>query len=249
MGRVRVESGSACCRRLHCDSRAAADAIRSVYAPHVDPENLARLRREYGAAGLSESAAGDDPQPLLVRWLDDAVTAGVVEPNAMALGTVGAEGRPSVRVVLLKGLDEEGLVFFTGYESRKSRDLAVEQWAAATLLWYVIGRQVRVEGPVSRLGARDSDAYFATRPRDSQLAAWASPQSQVVPGRHDLERRLAEVAGRFRDDEKVPRPVGWGGLRLRPQVVEFWQGREGRLHDRLRYRRVDETWERDRLGP
>ncbi len=221
----------------------------SVYAPAVDPDTLARLRREYGSAGLSESAAGDDPHPLLVRWLDDAVAAGVVEPNAMALGTVGADGRPSVRVVLLKGLDEHGLVFFTGYDSRKSRDLAVEAWAAATLLWYSIGRQVRVEGPVTRVGAAESDAYFATRPRDSQLAAWASPQSQVVPDRHDLERRLVEAETRFRDQDAVPRPPDWGGWRLSPQLVEFWQGRDGRLHDRLSYRRAGEGWERVRLGP
>jgi len=221
----------------------------AVYAPEVDPDILARLRREYGAAGLSETAAGDDPHALLVRWLDDAVTAGVVEPNAMALGTVGADGRPSVRVVLLKGVDEAGLVFFTGYESRKSRDLAVEPWAAATLLWHAIGRQVRIEGPVRRVDGAESDAYFATRPRDSQLAAWASPQSQVVPDRRDLERRLAEAETRFRDHEQVPRPPDWGGWRLSAQLVEFWQGRNGRLHDRLRYRRAEAGWERDRLGP
>ena len=215
----------------------------------MDPDTLARLRREYGAAGLSESDAGDDPHALLARWLDDAVAAGVVEPNAMALGTVGADGRPSVRVVLLKGLDERGLVFFTGYESRKSRDLAVESWAAATMLWYAIGRQVRVEGPVQRVDAAESDAYFATRPRDSQLGAWASPQSQVVPDRADLERRLGEAETRFADQQQVPRPPDWGGWRLTPQVVEFWQGRDGRLHDRLRYDRVDAGWERVRLAP
>ncbi len=210
---------------------------------------LARLRREYGAAGLSEADAGVDPNPLLERWLEAAVAAGITEPNAMALATVGADGRPSVRVVLLKGLDERGLVFYTGYDSRKSQDLAVEPWAAATLLWHDVGRQVRVEGPVSRVGAAESDAYFATRPRDSQLGAWASPQSDVVPDRAALERRLADVTARFGDGDPVPRPPGWGGWRLQPEVVEFWQGRPGRLHDRLRFRRRGDGWDRDRLAP
>jgi pyridoxamine 5'-phosphate oxidase len=215
----------------------------------VDPDLLARLRREYGEAGLTESAAGDEPYRLLERWFADAVAAGITEPNAMALATVGADGRPSVRVVLCKALDDRGLVFYTGYGSRKSRDLAVEPWCALALLWHDVGRQVRVEGPAERVPAAESDAYFALRPRDSRLGAWASPQSQVVPDRADLERRLAEVEQRFDGQGDPPRPEYWGGWRVVPQVVEFWQGRHGRMHDRLRFTREGGGWHRERLGP
>ena len=214
----------------------------------MDPDLLARLRREYGEVGLSESDAGGDPYPLLERWFGDAVAAGITEPNAMALATVGADGRPSVRVVLCKGLDERGLVFYTGYGSRKSRDLGVEPWCALTLLWHDVGRQVRVEGPAERVQAAESDAYWASRPRDSQLGAWASPQSQVVPDRADLDARLVEAERTF-DDAEVTRPDGWGGWRVEPQVMEFWQGRHGRLHDRLLYTRAGDGWRRDRLAP
>jgi pyridoxamine 5'-phosphate oxidase len=245
----------------------------------VDPDLLARLRREYGEAGLTEAAAGDEPYPLLDRWFADAVAAGITEPNAMALATVGADGRPSVRVVLCKALDERGPVFYTGYGSRKSRDLAVEPWCALVLLWHDIGRQVRIEGPAERVSAAESDAYFATRPRASRLGAWASPQSTVVPDRADLERRLAETEQRFasrvgglgkgRDqgndkqtdkgaDEgpgegdgevDVPRPEAWGGWRVGLRTVEFWQGRHSRMHDRLRFTRHGDGWRRERLGP
>jgi len=214
----------------------------------MDPETLARLRRDYGEAGLAEADAGDEPSRLLGRWFDDALAAGITEPNAMTLATVGADGRPSVRIVLCKGFDERGLVFYTGYGSAKSRDLAVEPWCALALLWHDVGRQVRVEGPATRVAPAESDAYFASRPRESRLGAWASPQSEVVPDRADLERRLAQIQQRF-DDTDVPRPEGWGGWRVEPQVVEFWQGRHGRLHDRLRYRRAVDGWERERLGP
>lgn len=222
----------------------------------MDPDPLARLRRDYGEAGLSESDAGDDPYPLLGRWFDDAIAAGITEPNAMALATVGVDGRPSVRIVLCKGFDDRGLVFYTGYGSAKSRDLEVEPWCALALLWHDIGRQVRVEGPVRRLEAAESDGYFASRPRDSRLSAWASPQSEVVPDRDDLERRLAEVEQRFggaddkhSGDQDVPRPDNWGGWLVEPRLVEFWQGRHGRLHDRIRFRADDGGWLRERLGP
>lgn len=225
----------------------------------MDPDLLARLRREYGEAGLTEVAAGDEPYPLLDRWFADAVAAGITEPNAMALATVGPDGRPSVRVVLCKALDERGAVFYTGYGSRKSRDLAVEPWCALALLWHDIGRQVRIEGPAERVSAAESDAYFATRPRSSRLGAWASPQSTVVPDRADLERRLAETEQRFaarvagRDEGQggadVPRPDGWGGWRVALRTVEFWQGRHSRMHDRLRFTRAGDGWLRERLGP
>ena len=215
----------------------------------VDPDLLARLRREYGDAGLSEDQAGDDPYPLLQRWFGDAVEAGITEPNAMALATVGADGRPSARVVLCKALDERGLVFYTGLGSRKSRDLGIQPWCALTLLWHDIGRQVRVEGPAEPVSAAESDAYFSLRPRDSQLGAWASPQSEVVSGRADLEARVAEAERRFADAGEVPRPEHWGGWRVGPHMLEFWQGRHGRLHDRIRFTRDAGGWRRDRLGP
>ena len=215
----------------------------------MDTDRLARLRREYGEAGLGEEEAGSDPYLLLDRWFDAAVSAGITEPNAMALATVGADGRPSVRVVLCKGFDERGLVFYTGYGSRKSRDLAVEPWCALTLLWHDIGRQVRVEGPAERVDTGESDAYFAGRPRDSRLGAWASPQSDVVPDRAFLDTRLAEQERRFGDDSEIPRPQGWGGWRVRLRTVEFWQGRHGRLHDRIRFSHVDGGWDRERLAP
>ncbi|HLK96073.1 MAG TPA: pyridoxamine 5'-phosphate oxidase [Nocardioidaceae bacterium] len=228
----------------------------------MDPDLLARLRREYGEAGLTEAAAGDEPYPLLDRWFADAVAAGITEPNAMALATVGPDGRPSVRVVLCKALDERGPVFYTGYGSRKSRDLAVEPWCAVALLWHDIGRQVRIEGPAERVSAAESDAYFSTRPRSSRLGAWASPQSSVVPDRDDLERRLAETERRFaapgggldvgpggQPETAVPRPDGWGGWRVALRTVEFWQGRRSRMHDRLRFTREGHGWVRERLGP
>lgn len=214
----------------------------------MDPDALARLRRDYGEAGLTEADVGDDPYPLLARWFDDAISSGITEPNAMALATVDGDGRPSARVVLCKGFDDQGLVFYTGYGSAKSRDLAVQPWCALALLWHDIGRQVRVEGLAGRLEPAGSDAYFGSRPRDSRLSVWASPQSQVVPDRDDLERRWAEAERRFGDGD-IPRPVGWGGWRVRPQLVEFWQGRHGRLHDRIRFRRDGDGWLRERLGP
>ena len=215
----------------------------------MDPDLLARLRRDYGEAGLDEQQAGDDPHLLLERWLGEAVAAGISEPNAMALATVGADGRPSVRVVLCKRLDERGLVFYTGLGSRKSHDLRVQPWCALALLWHDVGRQVRVEGPAEPVPPSEADAYFALRPRDSQLGAWASPQSQVVAGRSDLEARLAEAERRFGDTDDVPRPEAWGGWRVVPHVVEFWQGRHGRLHDRIRFTLDGDRWRRDRLGP
>jgi len=216
-------------------------------------EALAGLRREYGDAGLSEADAGEEPYGLLDRWLADALAAAeaglVTEPNAMALATVDGDGSPSVRVVLLKGLVDGGLAFYTNQGSRKSADLRAEPRCAATLLWHDLQRQVRVEGAAYPLADAVSDAYFAGRPRGSQLGAWASPQSRVVADRSVLERSYAEVDGRFPEPEPVPRPPSWGGWRVLPDVVEFWQGRPGRMHDRLRFARAAEGWVRHRLAP
>lgn len=206
------------------------------------------MRRDYARAGLDEDAAGAEPVTLFARWLDEAVAAGVHEPNAMALATATPDGRPSSRIVLLKGFDARGLVFFTGYESRKGRELTANPWAAATMLWHSLERQVRVEGAVTRLSDPESDAYFASRPRGSQVGAVASPQSRVIAGREVLEQRALEVE-RFFADSDVERPPVWGGYRVALERVEFWQGRASRLHDRIRFVRVGDDWRRERLAP
>lgn len=226
-------------------------------APADPRELLAELRREYGDRGLSEADAGDDPYALFDRWLADALAAheagALVEPNAAALATVGADGSPSVRVVLLKGMVDGGLVFYTNHESRKGHDLAADPRCALTVLWHDLQRQVRVEGRAERVDDRVSDAYFAGRPRGSQLGAWASAQSSVVADRAELEQAYASVERRFVEPDPVPRPPHWGGWRVLPQLVEFWHGRQGRMHDRLRFVRGAASggagWRRERLAP
>ena len=207
--------------------------------------DLAGLRREYAEGGLDERDAAADPMTMFRRWLDDVIVTPMHEPNAMVLSTVG-DGQPSSRLVLLKGLDQ-GFVFYTNYESRKAGELAANPRCSLLFPWHPVGRQVRVEGVASKVAEAESASYFGSRPRDSQLGAWASPQSTVVPDREALDARLAEVAERF--DGEVPLPTFWGGYRVVPDVVEFWQGRFGRLHDRLRYRREGEAWVRERLAP
>jgi len=212
-------------------------------------DGLARLRTEYGARGLDEEEAGADPLVLLGRWLTDAIGSGMHEPNAMVLATAGSEGAPSARMVLLKGVGATGLTFFTNYESRKADDLETRSHAALLLPWHPLQRQVRVEGQAGRLTRADNEAYFAGRPRGSQLGAWASPQSQEVPSRAFLQERYEKMAVRFADIEPVPCPEHWGGYRVEPQTVEFWQGRSNRMHDRLRYSRDGLGWRRVRLAP
>lgn len=214
----------------------------------MDPRELGALRREYALGGLVESDLADEPVAMFRRWMHDAVTAGLHEPNAMVLSTVSAAGTPAARIVLLKGLDERGFAFFTNYESRKAADLAAAPACALLFPWHPLERQVRVEGVAEPLSAEENDAYFASRPRASQIGAWASPQSTVVADRADLDRRYAETAARF-GDGPVPRPPFWGGYRVRPEAVEFWQGRLGRMHDRLRYRRTEGAWLVERLAP
>jgi pyridoxamine 5'-phosphate oxidase len=189
----------------------------------------------------------DDPLQRFREWYEQAVTAGVLEPEAMALATAGASGAPSVRFVLLKGIDAQGVEFYTNYESRKARELAENPRAALALLWKPLHRQVRLEGTVERLTAEESDAYFATRARGSRLGAWASAQSTAIPDRGVLDRRLADAEARFPDE--VPRPPYWGGYRLRADVIEFWEGRPDRLHDRVEWRRGTSGWAARRLSP
>lgn len=189
----------------------------------------------------------DDPIEQFRRWLGDAEAAGVALPNAMAVATADAQGRPSVRHVLLRGVDERGFQFFTNRHSRKGRQLAEDPWAGLVFLWKELDRQVSVTGPVALMDDDESDAYFASRPRDAQLGAWASPQSAVIAGREELERRVAEMSERFPDE--VPRPPRWGGYIVRPETLEFWQGRRHRLHDRFLFTAERPGWRVERLAP
>ena len=200
------------------------------------------------AGMLLEPDVADDPLEQFRRWYAEAERAEIRAPHAMALATADGDGRPSVRMVLLKEADERGFVFFTGYESRKGGDLERNPQAALLFYWDPLGRQVRVEGTVERAAAVESDAYFATRPRGAQLAAAASRQGRVLEGRDELDARVAELE-REHEGGDVPRPEHWGGYRLRPDAYEFWQHRESRLHDRLRYRRVADRWIVERLSP
>jgi len=199
--------------------------------------------------GLDESMLAADPHEMFERWMADVVAAGLPEPTAMVLATVSAAGQPRARTVLLKGHDETGFTFYTNRTSRKGSDLDEVPRASLLFPWHAIHRQVIVEGPVTQVGRQASEAYFATRPRESQLAAWASRQSTVIESRRELDERYAEMERRWPPDTSVPLPGFWGGYLLSPQVIEFWHGRANRMHDRLRYRRSAETWVVERLAP
>jgi len=217
----------------------------------VNTPDPAAMRREYiREKGLTEGDMADDWATQFGLWFADAVAAGLPEPNAMVLATADTAGRPSSRTVLLKEYGGEGFTFYTNYGSRKAAEALVNPYASLVFPWFTMHRQVVVCGSVERVGRARTEAYFATRPRGAQLGAWASPQSSVVAGRGALETSLAEVERRFDPGTPVPAPPHWGGLRVVPETVEFWQGRPDRLHDRLRYRRTGQgAWVLDRLAP
>jgi pyridoxamine 5'-phosphate oxidase len=210
--------------------------------------SISNLRNEYGRAELSEQHAAQDAIEQFSRWFDDANAAGVRDANAMSLATASPDGRPSARVVLLKEFDASGFVFYTNYRSRKAQELQDNPRVCALFFWVELERQVRIEGSVSRVSAEQSDRYFAQRPLEARLGAWASPQSEVIVGRGELEARLAEVRARFAGADPR-RPDHWGGYRIAPVSIEFWQGRASRLHDRLLYVREPNGWRRSRLAP
>jgi pyridoxamine 5'-phosphate oxidase len=210
--------------------------------------SIADLRRDYARARLDETNVSADPIAQFERWFGEAREAKVMEPNAMALATATREGSPSVRMVLLKGVDSRGFVFFTDYRSQKGVELELNPRAALVFYWSELERQVRITGRVGAIAPEESEAYFQTRPRLSRLSAWASHQSEVIPDRTGLEARARDAAQRY-PGEEVPLPPYWGGYRITPEIIEFWQGRESRLHDRIRYRRDGDAWRRERLSP
>jgi pyridoxamine 5'-phosphate oxidase len=213
--------------------------------------SLSASAQENMRRGLREADVDRDPFQQFRAWLEHAMAAGLPEPEplAMTLATASTEGRPSARMVLLRGYDERGFVFFTNYESRKARELEANPLAALVFYWTVLERQIRIEGTIERVSEQESDAYFASRPWGSQIGALASPQSQIIPNREVLDQRVAELAAQH-EGHPVPRPPNWGGYRVIPVSIEFWQGRLNRLHDRLRYRRLsDQSWVLERLAP
>ncbi|MEQ1746081.1 MAG: pyridoxamine 5'-phosphate oxidase [Saprospiraceae bacterium] len=213
------------------------------------PPDIAALRRNYTQESLSKTGVKNDPIEQFDYWFREALASNLPEPNAMTLATATREGRPSARTVLLKGFDNAGFVFFTNYHSQKGAELDDNPQAALLFTWLELERQVRIEGSVERVSEEESRAYFQSRPKMSQIGAWASPQSQVIEARTILEARMAEMTSTFNHDEVLPLPPFWGGYRVRPDRIEFWQGRESRLHDRILYTRIELGWKIERLAP
>ena len=211
--------------------------------------NIAALRRNYTQESLSRTAVDPDPIVQFDRWFQEALNSELPEPNAMTLASATRDGRPSARIVLLKGFDQNGFVFYTNYGSRKGSELAENPQAALLFCWLELERQVRIEGTVERVSTEEALAYFQSRPKGSQIGAWASPQSQAIPDRAVLEKKVEDLSSKFKNDEVLPLPAFWGGYRVRPEVMEFWQGRESRLHDRIRYARTETGWGIERLAP
>ncbi|MER3433781.1 MAG: pyridoxamine 5'-phosphate oxidase [Leptolyngbya sp. ERB_1_1] len=210
--------------------------------------SIADLRKDYTRETLNEADVDPNPFQQFRRWFDQAVKAELPEPNAMTLATASKDGIPAARIVLLKAVDDRGFTFFTNYNSAKGKELEANPHAALVFLWTELERQVRIVGTVEKISSEESDGYFFSRPHNSRLGAWASEQSEVIPDRDVLEKKLAELKLEY-ENQEVPRPPHWGGFRVIPREIEFWQGRSSRLHDRLRYRHQDEQWVIDRLSP
>lgn len=211
-------------------------------------KNIAEIRKEYSREVLDESHAHTDPFRQFEQWWHEALASEIDEVNAMTLATAGTNGKPSARIVLLKGFTEEGFIFFTNYESRKGEQLNANPYACLVFFWKELERQVRIEGRVEKIAAAESDAYFLSRPVESQIGAWSSPQSKVIPSREEIEKNVKEQTERF-SKETIVRPPHWGGYIVKPDSIEFWQGRPSRLHDRIRYVSEGGHWRRERLAP
>ena len=211
-------------------------------------DNLHKMRQEYAAGSLNETNMPHNPIEVFNVWLDFAINSGLTEPNAMTVATATLDGKPSARVVLLKEVNDKGFVFYTNYLSRKGRELVVNPDVAIVFDWHDIERQVRVEGRAEKLSAEESEAYFNERPEDAKIGAWASPQSKIVKDREELEKHLEEIEEQF-EDMQVHRPSHWGGYLIRPSVIEFWQGRPSRMHDRIVYYKTEDGWTMHRLAP
>ncbi len=212
-------------------------------------QSLAELRKEYSKSSLDVTTVDVSPVTQFEKWFNEAMESSVAEPNAMNLATVNEQGRPSSRIVLLKGIEKGCFQFFTNYQSKKGRELELNPACALTFFWPELERQVRVEGMCARVSAEVSEKYFQSRPRGSQIGAWSSPQSTFIKDRLILEQRVTEIEKKFAGTEKLPRPKQWGGYEVHPFMIEFWQGRQSRLHDRVQYNKVDERWQIHRLAP
>ena len=212
--------------------------------------NIKDLRQDYRLASLDITDVQANPFDQFKKWFQEALDAQLPEPNAMTLATATPDGKPTIRVVLLKSVDYEGFVFYTNYSSRKGKELTANPYAALNFLWLELERQVRMEGTVEKVSAADSDAYFQSRPKGSQIGAWASPQSTVIPDRKELEENVQQLTTVYEKEVSLPRPEHWGGFVIKPTLIEFWQGRSSRLHDRIQYTlQADSSWKIERLAP
>lgn len=212
-------------------------------------DDISSLRKEYKRGDLIEQSIPEDPIALFAQWFSETGAMNISEPNAMILTTVSKEGKPSSRAVLLKGLEQGSFVFFTNYESRKAQDILLNPHVSLLFLWLDAERQIRIEGKATKISIQESEQYFATRPRESQLGAWASDQSKPISSREELEKKFKEMELRFQGIEHIPMPEHWGGFAVSPMSIEFWQGRIGRLHDRIQYQKQGDSWTKQRLNP
>lgn len=211
--------------------------------------DLKHLREEYTQSALDMASSADSPKEQFIQWFKEAQEAGIAEPNAMTLATVAPDGQPKARIVLLKQFDDRGFVFFTNYDSAKGQEIAFEPRASLLFWWIELQRQVRIEGKLEKIPAEESTEYFQSRPKGSQIGAWASPQSAVIASREPLKEKVLELASAYENADVLPRPDNWGGYVMRPELLEFWQGRGSRLHDRIRYRLEGSEWIKERLAP